>query len=134
VIALTKATAGVTITPIPLVHGDERRSINEVEHETEAVRTTVLTIHGPATLGNHYHALLRETFTLISGSARLLVQDVNMDGQPIGETEEHELTAPAIVVVPPFTGHLFHFEGPAILVCHASRLHNEADLIPFKLA
>lgn len=130
-----------TICPLPKVNEDVRRAIFEiVEPFGPAVRKSVLVVKESAALGNHYHAKLTETFLLASGTATLVTQDIKEEAPgPAGllvmpgERVECEVEAPCLIVMSPFTAHVFKFDGPAVLVCDSDQPFDAQDLIAWKL-
>lgn len=129
-----------TILPLPKVNEDARRAIFEIAQPFgSAVRKSVLVVKEPATLGNHYHRKLTETFLLASGKATLVTQDIKEEAAGPGflvmpgERVEREVEAPCLIVMSPMTAHVFRFEGPAVLVCDSDQPFDAQDLIAYKL-
>lgn len=86
--------------------------------------------------GGHFHPLAQEWFTLLQGSATLLLAD-----PATGERAELSLTdeQPVTVHVPAGIAHAFRagqHEGelPMLLSAYSDRLYDPADTVPFSFA
>ena len=82
--------------------------------------------------GNHYHPLTAEWFTIVTGTARLMVADPET-----GERAEFELTEsdPQTVYMPAGLAHVFVNDAKAekdfLLVAYAANPFDPDDTIPY---
>lgn len=84
--------------------------------------------------GNHYHPLCAEWFTIVAGSARLLLADPQS-----GERAELALSAadPQTIHVPAGIAHVFVNAADAaedfLLIAYAAERYDPADTLPYPL-
>lgn len=102
-------------------HEDNRRVLVDIPTEKGAYK--ILKAKEQCIVGNHYHALKTEVFTVIEGEVICEIIDT--------ETEElkHLTLTPGSkpLIVQPFDAHRFIMQAGAILACIASHPHNPED-------
>ena len=106
------------------------------EHLPGSVGEVYLTMAVPGQArGNHYHPDCAEWFTIVEGSAQLLVAD------PVsGERAEWTLdaAAPQTVYMPAGLAHVFVNPADAksnfLLIAYAANRYDPADTVPFAVA
>lgn len=85
-----------------------------------------------STRGNHYHRNTVEYFTVVSGTARIVLKDADN-----GKTEELTLSSEdnMVLYVPANTAHAFknEKEQPLIILAVSSREYNDLDRDTFTL-
>lgn len=104
-------------------------------HLGEAIGEIYLTLAQPGQVrGNHYHHKTQEWFTVVMGTALLVL------GDPLTQARrELHLTAdkPLTIYVPPGVSHAFLNPEtaiePMLLVAYADRRYDPEDTIPVKL-
>lgn len=104
---------------------------NLPNHTGEIYLTSALPGH---VRGNHYHRETSEWFTIVQGTALLIL------GDPVtGERREIRLSvgAPQTIFVPAGIGHAFinqaDAEVPFLLIAYADRLYDPNDTVPMDL-
>ncbi len=105
------------------------------DHLPQSTGEVYLTLSHPGQIrGNHYHPLAAEWFTVILGTAKVILSDVKT-----GETREMTLSAdePITLYIPSGVGHAFKNPDAAsdimIFAMYADRLYDPADTIPLNL-
>lgn len=84
------------------------------------------------TRAEHYHQQTCEWFTMIQGSAELMLEDVES-----GEQASLRLQSkiPKTIYVPHGIAHTFknHGDGPFILIAYSDRQYDPDDTIPYQI-
>ena len=125
------------VQSLQLVHEDNRRAIYEVNGSDFSVQYFKINSEPVLKgLGNHYHRKKSEVFTILSGGGLVLLQDVNNDGQPVGEVRVQELNPRDVVTIPSFVVHTFHLRPDSEMHCYSTKPFdpNDKDMTQFELA
>lgn len=97
-----------------MTHEDERRTLTSVTYKDGEIKIIIAKKH--CELGNHYHKVKTERFTLISGFSSMVLNDV-----------VHILEIGKEVVVSPSEKHSFELEEGSILFCICSHPYDKND-------
>ncbi len=117
------------------VHADARRAISEFNSPTGgfSIQSFIVTAD-ELPLGNHFHNDKEETFVILEGGGKVLLAQVNEDGQPI-QIAIYSLEAGSVVKVCPRTAHTFFLKPGSRMICFSSKAfdENNKDMIPCTL-
>ncbi|MCW2279260.1 WxcM-like domain-containing protein [Heliophilum fasciatum] len=115
---------------------DKRGSLKKIVmksqlHENEHIEEVyVLYSEKESVRGNHYHKKTIEFFTVVSGIAKVALQNLTT-----GEKEERSISASdnLVMKVPPYVVHGFKNEGdqPLIILALSSKEYNRLDTDTF---
>lgn len=94
---------------VQLVH-DGWKQINYISSKKNVVR------------GGHYHKNNKEAFYVISGSFKLIAEDVN------GVKEEYSIKTGDFFIVKPFIKHSFHFEEDTYIISFYDKGVEEGEI------
>ena len=120
---------------IPIAHQDGRRIIREKELGYGAC-ITYFEILSEQTLGNHYHVVKAEVFTLLEGAAVWRLQPVHLvDGQikPLGEICEIRPVIGSPLAIGPFLAHSVNLTPGSKMVCLSTHPFESGDMLPYML-
>ena len=96
-------------------HEDERRTLTSIPYKNGEIK--IIVTKKDCTLGNHYHKIKEEDFTLIEGDAICTIEDHRFD----------MTIAPKRVFVGQNKMHSFEIKKDSILFCVCSHPYNEQD-------
>ena len=113
---------------LTLAHEDTRRRIEEYNGSDFSVQ--LFEIYTEIPLGNHYHKRKTETFIILVGGGRLLLQ--HMSG---GVVEEKRLARGDVIRMSPLVAHTFFLTPGSQMVCYSSVPFdpNDMDMHPHPL-
>ena len=114
------------------VHGDNRRTIEEVNGPNSAIQR--FTVHTRDPLGNHYHNRRVETFIWHQGRGVVYLIFLDVWKRETGR-EKIEVAAGSVLEIPRNTAHLFVMEPGTVFICHSSIPFNPhaKDMIPYEI-
>jgi len=128
------------VVEVPFKHRDARRTIWEGHYGDGVIQ--YFQIHASnMPLARHYHRLVTETFTILSGGGYLLTSSVDYDGMPIDAegnllpemdsiVMRRHLELGDTVEVAPFLAHTFYLRLGTEMVCIASHPFDIDDVLP----
>lgn len=107
------------VHPLVIAHQDERRTIEEYVGPNFTIQRFI--IHQAIPLGNHYHAVMTETFTLLKGRGTLTTAQVTPQGVVVPNSKQHyEIHDGATFRIAPYTLH-------TLVLDPGTELHNVID-------
>ena len=95
-------------------HEDERRTLTSIPYKDGELK--VIITKEDCVLGNHYHKIKREEFTLIEGESIITIDGTGTK-MPCGE----------IFTIQPNQIHSFLISKDSILMCICSHTYNDKD-------
>ena len=105
---------------------DKRRTIREYNGVDYAAQ--LFKFKSSDSVGNHFHKMKWEYFIVFEGRGVFRGYPVDEQGRAIGEVITTWLVAPCVIVVHPYTAHVFNFDRGSRMTCHSTAPFDPLDL------